>query len=136
MTTTTIMNTELVRAQMLAACKGVYYGYSTETIRAYIRRMAVSQGWIEASDADMPTDAGTPFEGTGIIPGQDIKGMSFEKAVKLINLRRYASFPIDAQQKPSAEQQEAEFVALMRGDVHFREHCRQVFKELSFYRIN
>lgn len=75
---------------------GIFYGYSNESIRAYLmRRWAVDN---RSVTPETPTSIGTPFEGTGFIPSARELELGLEAVTSEVNSRRICSqpFPYDA----------------------------------------
>lgn len=70
---------------------GLYHGYSTEAIHAYLMR----RGDVETNMVNRftPTGVGTQFEGMGFIPSERELAMTLEEVTSDVNSRRICSVP-------------------------------------------
>jgi len=70
---------------------GLYYGYSTEAIHAYLMR----RGDVETNMVNRftPTGVGTQFEDLGFIPSERELVMTLEEVTSDVNSRRICSVP-------------------------------------------
>lgn len=73
------------------ALKGVYFGYSKESIHAFaMRDQDDDNGTI---DEFTPTSEGTPFDGTGFIPSEREVKLGWEAVTSEVNSRRICKAP-------------------------------------------